>query len=110
MKRFTETEKWRDPWFFSLSPKHKFLWLWLCDRVDNSGVIDIHWAVASFETGFKISDKDLEPFLSRLEKLENGKYLICGFVKFQFGELSEKSKVHQSIMKLQKKHRLCIPY
>lgn len=110
MKRFTETEKWRDPWFLSLDQKSRVLWIWLCDRVDNSGVIDIHWPSAAFETGYKLSEKDVHSLGSRIEKLENGKYYIPSFVGFQFGELSSNSKVHQSIMKLMKKHSLCLPY
>ncbi len=37
MKRFTETNKWRDPWFQALSHGEKLLFLYLIDNCDNAG-------------------------------------------------------------------------
>lgn len=106
MKRFTETEKWRNPWFLSLSNKHRILWLWLCDRVDNSGVVDIYWPLCSAESGYEMSAEDISYLGDKVNKMENGKWHLPDFVSFQFGTLSEESRVHQSVIKLQKKHSL----
>lgn len=110
MKRLTDTEKWRDPWFFGLDAKHKFLWLWLCDRVDNAGVVDIQWKLASMETGFELSEHDMEALGDRVNKLPSGKWNLTKFVHFQFGTLSEASRVHQSVGKLLQSHSLPVAY
>jgi hypothetical protein len=106
MKRFTETEKWRDPWFQGLSKPHRSLWLWLCDRVDNAGVVDICWPILNAEIGENLTAKDMEALGDRVEHITNGKWWIPRFVAFQFGELSEASKVHQTVIKLLEKHGL----
>jgi len=40
-KRFTETDKWRDPWFRKLTPLQKCLFLYLCDTCNNAGFVEI---------------------------------------------------------------------
>lgn len=106
MKRFTETEKWRDPWFQKLDTQTRTLWLWLCDRVDNAGVVDICWPICNAETGGNFSEADMQLLGEKVERLETGKWWIPKFVHFQFGDLSAESKVHQSIEKLLSKHTL----
>lgn len=106
MKRFTETEKWRDPWFQKLKNEHRTLWLWLCDRVDNAGVVDICWPILNAETGCSFTETDMKSLEPKIEHLENGKYWIPSFTRFQFGELSPDSRVHQSVVKLLIKHSL----
>jgi hypothetical protein len=40
-KRFTETDKWRDPWFRKLTPLQKCLFVYLCDNCNNAGFVEI---------------------------------------------------------------------
>ena len=40
-KRFTETDKWRDPWFRKLTPLQKCLFVYLCDNCNNAGCVEI---------------------------------------------------------------------
>ena len=40
-KKFTETEKWNDKWFRSLSPNEKLVFLFLCERCDLAGFYEI---------------------------------------------------------------------
>lgn len=85
------------------------LWLWLCDRVDNAGVVDVCWPICNAETGIQLNDDSMRALGEKVEKLENGKWWIPGFTKFQFGELSDdpRHKVHASVIKLLKNHSLC---
>lgn len=106
MKRFTETEKWRDPWFQKLSIENRTLWLWLCDRVDNSGVIDICWPICNAETSGSFSEASMEELGDKVERLSNGKWWLPGFTQFQVGKLSDHCKPHIYIINLLKKHNL----
>jgi len=98
MKRFTETTKWDDPWFLDLSSDTKLFWLYLCDKCDNAGVIDIHERKAAFEMGCDSPiDNMLRELGNRVTTLDSGKYHIKGFVKYQFGDVSSNSNLHKSV-------------
>ncbi len=109
MKRFTDTNKWRDPWFRRLTPTAKLLFQWLVDNCDNSGVIDFDSESASFEIGAPIKPSHLSELGDRLKAIPNGKLLVAKFVKFQFGQLSKESRVHNSVIKIIESHGLQYP-
>lgn len=44
MKRFSETEKWDDPWFQELAPPAKLLFLFIIDRCNNAGFLEVNEA------------------------------------------------------------------
>ena len=106
-KRFTDVEKWDDPWFVSLEPKSKLFWIWLLDNVDQAGVWEKFEKKYQFETGIGIGlEAMLEDLGDRIDDLGD-KILIPKFVKFQYGsELSESSNYHRGIIKLLEKHGL----
>lgn len=107
MKRFTETNKWQDPWFSELTQGQKLLWLYLCDNCDNSGVIDLSKRIAKFLIGTDSDiDEDIKALGERVEILNCGKLLIPRFISFQFGALSEKSNLHKSVFQCIKKNNL----
>ena len=111
MKRFTETTKWDDPWFLDLSQGAKLLWVYLLDKCDNAGVVDIHTRKAAFELSTDITDiqESLDELSSRLASMDNGKYHIKGFVNFQFGVLKDTSNLHKNVIQLLKNHGLPNP-
>ena len=104
MKRFTDTNKWEDPWFRRLSPELKNLWQWLCDRCDNAGVIDPDLDLAAFQIGYQYPMDTLSEFGDRLVNLECGKWFIPKFIEFQYGNLSEDCKAHNPIFISLQKH------
>lgn len=106
MKRFTETAKWEDPWFRALTPKHKCLWVYLCDRCDNAGVIDVDWGLASFSLGCKVSRSDLVVFSRQVEVLPCGKVWLRKFIVFQCGNLSAECPAHKPIFASIARHGL----
>ena len=116
-KRFTDTEKYADSWFRKLSPKHKCLWLYVCDSCDNIGVWKTDWEKASFDIGAKMSINDLKPLnngKNRIVPLNGDKYFIIDFANFQYGsdirtkEFTSKSffqlKIQQQILEFDKKN------
>jgi hypothetical protein len=106
MKRFTETDKWRDAWFRKLSPACKCLWQYMVDNCDQAGVIDIDWELASFQIGAKVSEKDLASFDRQVSRLANGKLWISSFVKFQYGVISRDCKPHTPVFKAIERHSI----
>lgn len=108
-KRFTETDKWRDPWFRKLSAPAKLLFLWLVDNCDKAGVIDLDFEAASFDIGEPVNGHHLSELQSRWDKLGNGKIRLTKFVTFQYGTLSEKCTPHLRVIETLRSHGLKLP-
>lgn len=105
MKRFTETEKWSDPWFRKLKGTVKLGYLYLLDRVDNSGVIDLDTELANFQIGMEIDWESVRSELGdRILILPCGKWHLTRFIGFQFGELKEDCKPHAQVIRLMDSH------
>jgi hypothetical protein len=104
-KRFTDTEKWLDPWFRKLSPKMKCAWMCILDTCDNCGVWKTDYELMSFKIGDEITEAEFfETFGSRLHKINDGKIWIKSYIEFQVGELVENCRPHKQIIELLKKH------
>lgn len=110
MKRFTETNKWRDPWFRKLSIRAKALFLWLVDHCDNAGVIDLDLESASFDIGEPIKQHHIVELSDRLKQLESGKLWLPKFVPFQYGTLTSTCTPHARVLELLSHHGLNYPF
>lgn len=106
LKRFTATEKWDKEWWRDLPPKHKCLWLFLCDRCDAAGVWEQNFGLASFLIGATVKLDDLSAFGDRIEILESGAVLLTRFIAFQYGTLSASCKPHMKVLDALNKHGL----
>lgn len=104
MKRFTETEKWRDPWFRKLTARQKCLWIYMLDSCDHAGVIDLDWDLAAFQIGGEVKESDLSAFTKQVVKLPSGKFWMPGFVAFQYGRLSRECKPHLPVFAALERH------
>jgi len=105
-KRFTATEKWDKAWYMKLSPKLKCLWQYLNDKCDQAGVWDENFIIATAHIGDTITEEDMSAFGDRVEKIAPEKWWVTGHVKFQCGELSQKCKAHNPIIKSLKENNL----
>jgi len=107
VNRFTETDKWVDPWFQNLLPEYKLAWLYFVDNCDVCGVIDLNRRLADFQIGFEV---DWEAFLqeggARFQRLTSGKIWIVRFVEFQqkTATLSASNNCHKGIISKFEKH------
>lgn len=99
-KRYTSTEKWSDPWYRKLSPKHKCLWDWLFTQCDIAGTIEPDFELASFQIGEVVTIDDMRVFDGRVELLECGRHWLIKFIPFQYGLLSDKCLAHIAVLKL----------
>lgn len=106
MKRFTETNKWRDAWFRRLSGSAKLLWYYLLDNCDQIGLADMDFDFASGDCGQPIKEKHLEELADHVQVIGNGKIFIPKFIHFQYGELSIACPPHKTILKMVESHGL----
>lgn len=99
-KRFTDTEKWKKEWFRELSPKMKCAWEYLRDQCDHAGIWDADFNLMKFMIGEEVTREEVEKaFCGRIHKLQNGKkYLLLGFVKFQYKALNPGNRTHESVI------------
>lgn len=66
MKRFTETLKWDDPWFRQLPGVHKLIFLYIIDRCNNAGFLEVDQDAMAWHT--KVDSKHIEGALKGLER------------------------------------------
>lgn len=82
-KRFTDTEKWKDEWWGSLSNDYRMIWLYLVDSCSIAGIWKKDFRGLNFNCNTKISEKEfIEVFGSRL--IDRGNFFfIPKFLRFQ---------------------------
>jgi hypothetical protein len=110
VKRFTDTEKWRDPWYRRLPPRLKCLWQYLCDTCDAAGVFEPDWEQASFVIGEPVTLSDLDEFKGRLEVVVRTKMVILKFVPFQYSNLSHQCPAHKPVFSAMRRSNIGYQY
>jgi len=109
-KRFTDSKKWDDDWFYDLKPKYKLMWLYMLDKCDHIGFFKPNLSLASNSIGSKITREEiLSVFNGRIIEKDN-KWFIPKFVIFQYGRLSQDSAFHRKILKTMEEHRVSTGY
>ena len=109
--RFTDSEKYKDPWFGNLQPKYKALYLYMLDTCDLAGFWKANFNLFKFFWGFEMSHGDMGNFDGRVIKIDDETYFITEFIKFQYKNLSETSNVYKGVLKCFNNHKLQInPY
>ena len=92
-KRFTDSEKWKDPFFEELTKDLKLAWLYLLDDCDHAGIWKKSIKRLNFSIDTNFTEKDLlEAFKDRIVVLNSDKWFIHKFITFQYGNEFLKSK------------------
>ena len=85
-KRFTDAEKWKDPFFENLTNDFKLIWLYLLDDCDNAGIWNKSIKRLNFHCSTSITEKELYTiFQKRLQPITEHKWFIPKFMEFQYG-------------------------
>lgn len=107
-KRFTDTDKWKKPFIRGLQGAYKLLWLYILDDCDHAGIWQVDFEVASIRIGEQVNEKEaIKAFGDRIEIFHNGaKWFIIDFVDFQYGQLSEKNRMHLSVINILTKNEV----
>lgn len=105
-KRFTDTEKWNDDWFISLSNDYRIIWQWLLDNCNHAGICKRSIKILNLMCNTNVSEIELiEAMAGRLIIKENI-WFIPKFLKFQYANLHSERKVILSVIKELEKHDL----
>lgn len=107
-KRFTDTDKWKKSLLKSMPAKYKLLWLYICDDCNHAGIWDVDLEVAGLRIGEEVDKAEAERILAdKIVVFDNGeKWFLPSFIEFQYGELNENNRVHESVFKELSKNNL----
>lgn len=84
-KRFTDPDKWNDPWFQELSFGMKLLWLFLCDRCDFAGIWKANKRMVEFMLDTTMDWAQVTKTFSGRVFEKDGYWFIPKFLTFQYG-------------------------
>jgi hypothetical protein len=98
--RFTETGKWEDPWFRKLKKDEKLVFLYLLDKCNSAGFLELDYEIISFFTGVEI--RGIEGAMKGLNRglIEaDGWVWIKNFLRHQKNlPLNDKNNAHKPII------------
>lgn len=100
-KRFTDTEKWDDPFFYDLPAWGKLLWIYVCDKCSHAGIWKQNKSQAEATTGIEIDWSEIESKFSGKIFEKNGYWFIPSFLTFQYGrDLSGGKSIDSAIKQI----------
>lgn len=98
-KRLTDTEKWKDEWYLSLSNDYKVIWQYLLDSCNHAGLMKRGVSLLNFSCKTEITEEELlRVFDKRIFALTDY-YFIPKFIKFQYGNLVSDKPVIVSVIR-----------
>ena len=100
-KRMTDSDKWKKGFIRGLAPKYKLFWLYILDDCTHAGIWETDFEVASIRIGSKVTEAEAVRVMSSHIVIFDGgnKWFIPSFIDFQYVNLNENSRVHQSVIK-----------
>lgn len=107
-KRFSDTDKWKKPWYRKLKPAHKVFWQYILDNCDHAGVWEVDFELAGDFIGAVFNpDHLIEAFSKQVHIFADGRrWFILDFIDFQYGPLRETNNAHRGVLSSLRKHRI----
>ena len=106
-KRFITTSMWEKPNWRKLPVRLKVVWFYLISKCNHAGIWECDIDLLSFQIGEDYTlDEIMEAFGSQIVELGDNKYFLSKYISFQYGVLNPSVRVHQSVIKLLKKHNI----
>lgn len=113
MKRFTETDKWKDPQFLKMRPGEKLVWFYIIDNCDNAGFIEWDAEICAMFTGMKLDHVEgaFKGLTRGLLGAKNSNwYHVPKFLKHQKNlPLNKDNNAHKQIIALVEDKRSLFP-
>jgi hypothetical protein len=112
-KRFTDTDKYKKPFIRGLQGAYKLLWDYLYLDCNHAGIWIVDFEVAQIYLGsdMAVNKEDAIKYFNngeiRIVEIDNGKkWFIPSFIDFQYGELNENNRAHNSVIQILNKYKL----
>jgi len=112
-KRFTDTNKYKKPFIRGLQGAYKLLWDYLYHDCDHAGIWIVDFDIAQIYIGadMPVNKSDALQYFNNGEKriieIDNGKkWFMPSFIEFQYGELNEQNRAHNSVIQILKKYKI----
>ncbi len=83
-KRFTDTEKWRDEWWGSLSNDYRMIWLYLIDSCSIAGLWKKDFRGLNFNCNTQLTEEQIFKTLGNRIIDKGNFYFIPKFLRFQY--------------------------
>jgi len=92
-KRFTDSNKWDDPFFTGLPNDLKLVWLYMLDKCDYAGIFKVNFDLMKYQCNCKRSPEEIyNIFRDRIIPVNGEKWFIKKFIKFQYPSGLESKK------------------
>lgn len=99
-KRFTDAEKYGDPWFTDLNAKMKSVYLYILDTCDCAGVWKSNFKMIKTHWEISVTHEDMLCLAPKVERISSENYLVLNFIRFQYGDnLNLNSNITKGILK-----------
>ena len=98
-KRLTDTDKWKDEWYLSLSNDYKIIWQWLLDNCSHSGFCKPSVLFMNMLCKVNITEEDVIGSMDGRVLKVNKQWFIPKFIKFQYPTLISNKPVIVSVVK-----------
>ena len=106
-KRFIDTGLFRKKWIRQLDPNMKLFWIYLLTDCDHAGIWDVDVERASFQLKVELDESEiLNTFNRKIVPFKPGKWFVPKFIVYQYGELNESNRAHNSVIKILTKYKL----
>ena len=98
-KRFTDSEKWKDDWYISLSNDNKIIWQWLLDNCSHSGLCKRSISLLNIMCRVNIKEYELIDSMCGRVIIHRDFWFIPKFIKFQYSTLLSNKPAIISVVK-----------
>jgi hypothetical protein len=86
-KRFTDTEKWKDDWYISLSNDNRIIWQWLLDNCTHSGLCKRSIGLLNMMCRTSYTEDQIIEIMTDRIIIHGSNWFIPKFIKFQYSTL-----------------------
>lgn len=98
-KRLTDTEKWNDDWFLSLSNDYRMIWQWLLDNCNHAGICKRNIKLMNVMCNTNTTEEMMLEYMEGRVIVAKNDWFIPKFIKFQYTNLQSNKPVIVSVRK-----------